>query len=59
MLSGETAAGKYPVQAVRTMAKIAETTEELSLQKKDHIVITGGDTTGFSGNTNLIKIEEI
>jgi pyruvate kinase len=28
MLSGETAAGKYPVLAVRTMAKIAETTEE-------------------------------
>ena len=163
MLSGETAAGKYPVQAVETMAKIAETTEEsidykkrfytadfkirnmtdaishstcgmsidinakaivacslsgmtarmvsrfrapvpiiglttnestwrrlalswgvipamcepftstdvlfytakkiaakeLGLQKKDRIVITGGDTTGHSGNTNLIKIEEI
>lgn len=28
MLSGETAAGKYPVQAVRTMAKIAARTEE-------------------------------
>ncbi|MDD6062811.1 MAG: pyruvate kinase [Oscillospiraceae bacterium] len=27
MLSGETAAGKYPVQAVETMAKIAEQTE--------------------------------
>ncbi len=27
MLSGETAAGKYPVAAVETMAKIAETTE--------------------------------
>ena len=32
---------------------------ELSLSKGDRIVITGGDTTGFSGNTNLIKIEEI
>ena len=163
MLSGETAAGKYPVQSVKTMAKIAETTEEsidykkrfhdadfkirnmtdavshstcgmaidinakaivacslsgmtarmvsrfrspvpiiglttnentwrklalswgvipamcekftstdvlfytankiaakeLSLAKKDRIVITGGDTTGHSGNTNLIKIDEI
>ena len=163
MLSGETAAGKYPVQAVATMAKIAQTTEstidykqrfynaqfhirsmvdaishstcgmaidigakvivacslsgmtarmvsrfrspvpiiglttnertwrklalswgvipamcetfnstdvlfytakkmaksQLSLQPKDRIVITGGDTTGTSGNTNLIKIEEI
>ena len=28
MLSGETAAGKYPVEAVRTMARIAERTEE-------------------------------
>ena len=27
MLSGETAAGKYPVQAVKTMAEIAEYTE--------------------------------
>ena len=29
MLSGETAMGKYPVEAVRMMAKIAETTEAL------------------------------
>lgn len=28
MLSGESAAGKYPVEAVRTMARIAERTEE-------------------------------
>ena len=28
MLSGETAAGHYPIDAVRTMAKIAETTED-------------------------------
>ena len=163
MLSGETAAGKYPVQAVATMAKIAETTEantdyrklfynaefhirnmvdaishstcgmaidigakaivacslsgmtarmvsrfrspvmiiglttnertwrklalswgvipamcetfnstdvlfytakkmaaqQLALERGDRIVITGGNTTGCSGNTNLIKIEEI
>ncbi len=34
MLSGETAAGKYPVQAVATMAKIAETTEANTNYKK-------------------------
>lgn len=163
MLSGETAAGKYPIQAVATMAKIAQTTESginykkrfhnaefqiknmvdaishstcgmaidigasavvacslsgttarmvsrfrapvdiiglttnentwrklalswgvipamceeftstdvlfytakkiakgaLGLKKGDKIIITGGDTTGKSGNTNLIKIEDI
>ena len=163
MLSGETAAGKYPIQAVATMAKIAQTTESginykkrfhnaefqiknmvdaishstcgmaidigasavvacslsgttarmvsrfrapvdiiglttnentwrklalswgvipamceeftstdvlfytakkiakgaLGLKKGDKIIITGGDTTGRSGNTNLIKIEDI
>ncbi len=31
----------------------------LSLQKGDKIVVTGGDITGKSGNTNLIKVEEI
>lgn len=40
-----------------TAKKIAIT--ELGLEKSDRIVITGGDTTGFSGNTNLIKIAEI
>ena len=34
MLSGETAAGHYPVQAVATMAKIAEKTEENINYKK-------------------------
>ncbi len=40
-----------------TAKKIA--TKSLSLKKGDRIVVTGGDTTGKSGNTNLIKIEEI
>ncbi|HHT51490.1 MAG TPA: pyruvate kinase [Eubacteriaceae bacterium] len=36
MLSGETASGKYPIQAVKTMVKIAKTTEE-SLEYKEII----------------------
>ncbi len=40
-----------------TAKKIA--TKSLNLKKGERIVVTGGDTTGKSGNTNLIKIEEI
>lgn len=40
-----------------TAKKIAE--QELSLEKGDKIIITGGDTSGTSGNTSLIKIENI
>ncbi|MBR1931940.1 MAG: pyruvate kinase [Lachnospiraceae bacterium] len=37
MLSGETAAGAYPIQAVRTMAVIAETTEHnINYKKRFH-----------------------
>ena len=40
-----------------TAKKIAE--QELSFDKGDKIIITGGDTSGTSGNTSLIKIENI
>jgi pyruvate kinase len=36
---------------------IAKTT--LELQKGEKIVITGGDTSGQSGKTSLIKVEEM
>ena len=37
MLSGETAQGKYPVQAVKTMAEIAERTEQdISYERRFH-----------------------
>ena len=32
---------------------------ELKLKKDDHVVITGGVTNGKTGNTNLIKVEQI
>ena len=33
--------------------------EKLSLKSGDKIVITGGDTSGVSGTTNMIKVDEI
>ena len=50
MLSGESAAGKYPVEAVRTMAEIAEYTE-------NHMdYATNFRNTPFKGSSNLDKI---
>ena len=40
-----------------TAKKIAK--DLLSLEKGDRIIITGGDTNGQSGNTSLIKVEEM
>ncbi len=40
-----------------TAQKLAKST--MNLQKGDRIVITGGVTNGSSGNTNLIKVEQI
>ena len=44
MLSGETAVGKYPVKAIETMVKIAESTEATINYKKDmdeHFLFSG------------------
>ena len=50
MLSGETAAGKHPVEAVRTMAEIAEYTEE----QMDYV--TNFRNTPYVGKSNLDKL---
>ncbi|MBR1724818.1 MAG: pyruvate kinase [Ruminococcus sp.] len=42
MLSGETAAGHYPVEAVKTMALIAETTENNINYRKQFEIRSGG-----------------
>ncbi len=52
MLSGESAAGKYPVQAVKTMALIAETTERANVEEYKQAF----RTTEYHGETNLDNI---
>jgi len=47
MLSGESAAGKYPVEAVRAMAQIAEYTEQHTDYKQRFLA------TSFEGENNL------
>ena len=50
MLSGESAAGKYPVEAVRTMAQIAEYTEQHTDYKQRFLA------TEYIGQNNLDSI---
>ena len=50
MLSGETAAGKFPVEAVRAMAEIAEYTEQHTDYKQRFLA------TEFTGKNNLDSI---
>ena len=55
MLSGETAAGKYPIEAVQTMSRIAERTEaDIDYIKRFHNLpheICGNITTAISHST--------
>ncbi len=60
MLSGETAAGEYPIEALKTMVRIAEKTEEDidyvgRLKRRDYAYT--GDTTAISHATCNLAVE--
>lgn len=58
MLSGETAAGKYPVEAVRTMAKImneAEAHRFLSRRDQEVSLLTHPDESGSNGRAGRTR----
>ena len=52
-------AEQFPNLDVLTYYAVRATKDALGLQKGDTIVMTGGDTTGASGNTNVLRIETI
>ena len=50
---------KYPSTDVLFYTATKMAPKLLPMEKGDSIVITGGDTTGVSGKTSLIKVEQI
>lgn len=63
MLSGESAAGKYPVEAVATMARIAERTEgvlnyaQALKRKQEQIAKTVTDSIGYATASIALDLE--
>ena len=57
MLSGETAVGKYPVEAVKTLVKVAKKAEEMLFKRDDFIVLKGGISHNMSNAAVLLAKE--
>ena len=55
MLSGETAAGKYPVEAVKTMAAVAKETEKYLPER--HVYHDRGGLRNINGATGFAALE--
>ncbi|MCD6319952.1 MAG: pyruvate kinase [Candidatus Desulfofervidaceae bacterium] len=57
MLSGETAVGKYPVEAVKTLVKVAKKTEGLLFKKAEFVELKGGVSHNISNAAVLLARE--
>lgn len=60
MLSGETAYGKYPVEAVKTMATIAQQAEVDKLEENDiRVPLTNPDVTSFLAKQAVKAVQKL